>query len=230
MPFAFTNSLTEALKALSRREGATLFMTAFAGFAALLNRYSGQDDLVIGADIANRTRMETESLIGCFFNHVALRADLSGHPTFRELLRRVRQITLGAYAHQDLPFDMVVQALQPERSANSTLFQVLLVFLNVPMNGVELPDLTLVPQIVEPGIAKFDLTLFMGVGANGLEGSLEFNTDLFEHATANGILTQFQTLLEAIVDRPDVDLDQLSIRTEEEGEEVLVGAFNDVLE
>ena len=106
----------------------------------------------------------------------------------------------------------------------------LLVFLNVPMNSIELPDLTLVPQIVEPGIAKFDLTLFLGAGPNGLEGSLEFNTDLFEHATANGIVTQFQTLLEAIVDRPDVELDQLSIRTEEEGEEVLVGAFNDVLD
>ncbi|HEX2268880.1 MAG TPA: amino acid adenylation domain-containing protein [Pyrinomonadaceae bacterium] len=231
LPFAFSNSLTEALKALSRREGATLFMTAFAGFATLLNRYSGQDDLVIGADIANRTRIETESLIGCFFNHVALRADLSGRPTFRELVRRVRQVTLGAYAHQDLPFDMVVQALQPDRSANSTpLFQVLLVFLNTPMNSVELPDLTLEPQLVEPGIAKFDLTLFMAAGPNGLEGALEFNTDLFEHATAKNILAQFQTLLEAVVDHPDVELDQISIGTEEESENVLVAAFNAALE
>ncbi len=231
LPFAFSNSLTEALKALSRREGATIFMTAFAAWAALLNRYSGQEDLVVGADIANRTRTETESLIGCFFNHVALRADLSGRPTFRELLRRIRQVTLGAYAHQDLPFDMVVQAVQPERSANSTpLFQVLLVFLNVPMNVLEMPDLTLQPQLVEPGIAKFDLTLFMAVGANGLEGSLEFNTDLFEYTTASNILTQFQNLLEALVDHPDVELDQLSIGAEQEHEEVLVAAFNESLE
>jgi amino acid adenylation domain-containing protein len=230
LPFAFSNSLTEALKALSRREGATLFMTAFAAFAALLNRYSGQEDLVIGADIANRTRIETESLIGCFFNHVALRADLSGQPTFRELLRRTRQVTLGAYAHQDLPFDMVVQALQPERSAHSTpLFQVLLVFLNTPISSIELPDLTLEPQVLEPGIAKFDLTLFMGAGANGLEGSLEFNTDLFEHTTAQSMLAQFQHLLEAIADHPDVELDQLSIKTEKESQ-YLVAAFNEALQ
>jgi hypothetical protein len=230
LPFVLSTSLTEGLKAISRREGATLFMTAFAAFAALLNRYTGQEDLVIGADIANRTRLETESLIGCFFNHVALRADLAGRPTFRELLRRVRQVTLGAYAHQDLPFDALVQALQPERPANSTpLFQVLLVFLNTPMNNIELPDLTLIPQIVESGIAKFDLTFFMGVGATGLEGSLEFNTDLFDHATANRMLTHFESLLAAMVNEPDLELDQLSMRGEEEGLE-LVAAFNEVLD
>ncbi|HEY6807133.1 MAG TPA: amino acid adenylation domain-containing protein [Pyrinomonadaceae bacterium] len=228
LPFALSASLTEALKSLSRREGATLFMTAFATFATLLNRFTGQEDLIVGADIANRTRLETEPMIGCFFNHLALRTDLSGQPTFRELLRRVRQTILGAYAHQDFPFDALVQAIQPERVINSTpLFQVLLVFLNVPIKSIELPDLTLIQQPIETGLAKFDLTLFLGMGSVGLEGVLEYNTDLFDESTAIRMVQNFETLLEAIVDHPDQQLEQLTIGSEDE---VLVAGFNEVLE
>jgi amino acid adenylation domain-containing protein len=226
--FALSNSLTEDLRSLSRRESATLFMTVFAAFASMLNRFTGQEDLVVGADIANRTRLETEPLIGCFFNHVVLRADFTGHPTFRELLRRVRQIILGAYAHQDFPFDTLVHALQPERTINTTpLFQVLLVFLNTPFNSIDLPGLTLTPQAVETGLAKFDLTLFLGVGPSGLEGSLEYNSDLFDEATAARLVGNLKSLLEAVVDHPDQELDQLNIGAEDE---VLVAGFNEVLE
>jgi acyl carrier protein len=226
--FALSNSLTEALKSLSRRESATLFMTVFAAFASILNRFTGQEDLVVGADIANRTRLETEPVIGCFLNHVVLRADLTGHPTFRELLRRVRQVILDGYAHQDFPFDALVHALQPERTINTTpLFQVLLVFLNVPFNSIDLPGLTLTAQEVDTGLAKFDLTLFMGMGPSGLEGSLEYNSDLFDEATAARLVGNFERLLAAIVDHTDQELDQLKIGTEHE---VLVAGFNEVLQ
>jgi non-ribosomal peptide synthetase component F len=226
--FALSNSLTEALKSLSRRESATLFMTVFAAFAAILNRFTGQEDLVMGADIANRTRLETESLIGCFFNHLVLRADLTGRPTFRELLRRARHVILGAYAHQDFPFDALVQALQPERTINTTpLFQVLLVFLNMPFNSIDLPGLTLTPQEIDTGLAKFDLTLFVGMGPAGLEGSLEYNSDLFDEASATRLVENLQGLLAAIVDHPDQELDQLRIGAENA---VLVAGFNEELE
>jgi amino acid adenylation domain-containing protein len=228
--FALSAALTEELLALSRREGATLFMTAFAAFVALLHRYTGQEDIVVGADIANRTRLETERLIGCFFNHLVLRVDVSGEPTFRELVRHVRSVTLGAYAHQDLPFDMLVRALQPERSTNrSPLFQVLFVYQNAPMGSIDLPGLTLTPLDVDNGVAKFDLTIFMSVEGERLAASLEYNSDLFDAATILQMTRNFEALLEGFVQNPDGELHRIAMSGDEQKPE-LVYAFNDALE
>ncbi|MDB4896752.1 MAG: amino acid adenylation domain protein, partial [Firmicutes bacterium] len=157
-----TQALTEGLKAVGRQEGVTLFMTLLAAFQALLHRYTHQADIAVGSPVANRNRAETEGLIGFFVNTLVLRTDLSGNPTFRELLERVRENTLGAYSHQDMPFEQLVEALQPERDlSHSPLFQVMFVLQNVPVPALELSELTLTPLAVESGAAKFDLSLAM---------------------------------------------------------------------
>ncbi|MCG8348344.1 MAG: amino acid adenylation domain-containing protein [Chloroflexales bacterium] len=171
--FALPRALTDALQALSRAEGATLFMTLLAAFQVVLARYSGQDDFCVGTPIANRTRAETEGLIGFFVNTLVLRADLTGNPTFRELLAQVREQSLGAYTHQDLPFEMLVEALQPERNLSyNPLFQVMFVLNNAPVQAVQLPSLTMRPLQVESGTARFDITLSMAEGPEGLGGAL----------------------------------------------------------
>jgi Non-ribosomal peptide synthetase modules and related proteins len=157
---ALDAELTHALKGLSQRAGVTLFMTLLGAFMALLARYSGQEDIVVGSPIANRNRSETEALIGFFVNTLVLRVDLSGNPPFEELLGRVRQVALAAYAHQEVPFERVVEALQPQRSlSHSPLFQVMFVLQNVPFEALELPGLSLSPLALESVTAKFDLTL-----------------------------------------------------------------------
>ena len=193
----------EALKALSQREGVTLFMTLLAAFQILLHRYTGQDDILVGSPIAGRTRTELEGLIGFFVNTLVLRTDLSGNPTFRELLGRVREVALGAYAHQDLPFEKLVEELQPERSlSHSPLFQVMFILQNAPRQTLALPGLTLRRLEVDSGTAKFDLTLSMTESADGLRAVWEYNTDLFEAATHRRLQGHFQTLLEGIVTDP----------------------------
>src|SRR4028118_1433592 len=160
--FVLPAKLSEKLKTLSRKEEVTLFMTLLAAFQTLLYRYTNQDDIVVGTDVANRNRGETEPLIGFFVNLLVLRTSLSGNPTFRELLRRVRQVALDAYAHQDLPFAKLVEAVRPDRTASTTpLFQVLFVLQNTPMPTWEFSDLTLTPLEFDTGKAKFDLVLFM---------------------------------------------------------------------
>ena len=216
-------SLTEALKALSRREGVTLFMTLLAAFQALLSRYTSHEDIVVGSPIANRTQTELEGLIGFFANLLVLRTDLSGDPGFRDLLGRVREVTLGAYAHQDLPFERLVEELQPERSLSHTpLFQVMLVLLNNPREALELPGLTLEPLEVDIGTAEFDLTLFMWEEAEGLNVLSEYNTDLFDAATITRMLTAFQNLLEGIVVDPEQRLSTLPLLTSTERRQLLV--------
>ncbi|MFL6253470.1 MAG: amino acid adenylation domain-containing protein [Pyrinomonadaceae bacterium] len=210
-PVRLPKELADELNALSRREGVTLFMTLLAAFQALLRHYARRDDIVVGTDVANRNRVETENLIGFFVNQLVLRTDLSGNPTYRELLGRVREVTLGAYAHQDLPFEQLVDALRPERSLrHAPLFQVKLVLQNNPIGSYELPGLTISPVTVESVAAKFDLTLLMGEEPDGLNGHFEYNADLFEAATVARFGESFEALLRAVVARPGARLDELA--------------------
>lgn len=203
-------TLTEELKALSRREQVTLFITLLAVFQLLLRYYTGQDDIVVGTDVANRNRVDIEGLIGFFVNQLVLRTDLSGNPTFRELLGRVREVSLGAYAHQDLPFDTLVGALKLERDLSRTpLFQIKFVLQNTPMSALELSELTLSLLEVDNGTAKFDLLLNMEETEQGLSGLLQYNTDLFEAATIARLLGHFETLLHSVVAQPNARLNAL---------------------
>jgi amino acid adenylation domain-containing protein len=216
-------SLTEELKAIGQREGATLFMTLLAAFQTLLYRYSGQEDISVGTPIANRTRAEIEPLIGLFINTLVLRGDLSGEPSFRELLQRVRQASLGAFAHQDLPFEMLVEALQPERDLSRTpLFQVMFILQNAPtpstvnrdspqQSDLLQSDLLVSALDVDSGTATFDLTLSMAEQVDGLDASVEYSTDLFDAATIERMLGHFQMLLEAIVADPNVSIAKLPL-------------------
>ena len=218
-----SKTLSESLNSLSRREGVTLFMTLLSAFVTLLYRYSGQEDIVVGSPIAGRTRVEIEDLIGFFVNTLVLRTDLSGNPSFRELLGRVRETALAANAHQDLPFEKLVEELQPERDLSmSPLFQVMFTLQNAPGEVLELPGLTLSPLEMDNETAKFDLTLSMIEGEGGLRGSIEYNTDLFEEATIERMLGHYETLLEGIVADPEQQLSHLPLLTEGERHQLLV--------
>ncbi len=208
---ALSPSLSESLKALSESEGVTLFMALLAAFKTLIYKYSGQEDIVVGTSIANRNSVDVEKLIGFFVNNLALRTDLSGNPTFREAMRRVRKVTLGAYAHQDLPFERLVEELNPERTlATTPLFQALFVLQNAPMSALRLPDLTF--SMVENDFrsSKIDLALFVSDTPDGLMASLEYSTDLFDSSTIVDMLQNFQRLLEDVVVRPDEHILALS--------------------
>ncbi len=213
-----------ALSALSRDEATTLFMTLLAAFKVLLHCYTRQDDLVVGTPVANRNRLEIEGLIGFFVNALVLRTDLSGNPSFRELVRRVRKVCVDAYAHQDLPFERLVEELHIERDlSRNPLFQVMFVLQNVPMRAVELPGLSLNPVIAEGGTTHFDLTLHIVDSEQGLLATVAYNTDLFDADTITRMLGHFQTLLESIVKDPDQHLSDLSLLTDAERRQVLVG-------
>ncbi|WP_164021812.1 non-ribosomal peptide synthetase, partial [Pyxidicoccus trucidator] len=215
--FHFPRELSEALDALCRQEGTTPSMVVLAAFQALLARYSGQDDISIGSPIAGRTHAELEGLIGFFVNTLVLRTRLEGGPSFRALLARVRDTTLGAYEHQDVPFEKLVEALRPEREPNrSPLFQVMLAYQNAPMPEVMGPGLRLNPLDVEQSSAKFDLTLSVFDGGNGLMGQLEYSTDLFEASTAARMVGHLRVLLEGVLAAPDRPLSAVSILTPEE--------------
>jgi amino acid adenylation domain-containing protein len=214
---ALPRSLGDRIAALGRQEGVTPFMTFLAAFDVLLSRHSGQHDILVGSPIANRGRTELESLIGFFANTIVLRADLSGNPRFRELLARTREATLGAYAHQDLPFEKLVEEIQPERDrSRSPLFQVAFVLQNAPMPELELSGLKVGSLEMDSGTAKFDLTLCLAEGEDGWHASLEYNTDLFDDATAERMLARLQRLLEGIVENPDARIAALPIVPEEE--------------
>jgi amino acid adenylation domain-containing protein len=218
-----STELTEQLKAFSREEGATLFMTLLAAYQTLLARYSGQDDVVVGTPIANRNRAELEGLIGFFANTLVLRSRFDKNPTFRELLRQVRETALGAYAHQDLPFEKLVEELKPERSlSHNPIFQVLFALRNVPSENFSLPglELKLIPN--EQTTAKLDLSLFMAEGPQGLSGRWEYNTDLFDRATVLRMAGHFQTILQSALANPDMPVSELPMLTEAERRQILV--------
>jgi amino acid adenylation domain-containing protein/non-ribosomal peptide synthase protein (TIGR01720 family) len=212
--FMLAKSLSDALAALSQREDVTLFMTLLAAFQTLLARYSGQDDIAVGTPIANRTRAELERLIGCFVNMVVMRSDLGGNPSFRDLLQRVRQVALGAYSHQDLPFERVVDAVQPTRDLSHTpLFQVVFILQNTPMPALELSGLRLREYPIESGTVQFDLVLNMIETADGLKGWLEYNTDLFAATTIERLIAHFQMLLAAVAAQPEATINDIPLLT-----------------
>jgi acyl-CoA synthetase (AMP-forming)/AMP-acid ligase II len=202
--------LTDELRAFSRRERATLFMTLLAAFNVLLHRLSGQNDIVVGTDIAGRNRVQTERLIGCFVNALVLRTQLSGNPTFRELLRRARETALGAYEHQDLPFEKLVEELRPARSlGHHPVFQVMLVLQNARRAALQLSGLTVRPVQVPVENVVFDLSLQAWDTAEGLRFVLKYNSDLFEAGTAKRILADFETLLRTLPADPEARLSKL---------------------
>ncbi len=217
-----SESMTARLRNLSRAEGVTLFMLLLAAFQTLLHRYTGQDDFIVGTPIANRNRSELEGLLGLFANTLALRADLSDRPTFRVLLQRVRETTLEAFAHQDLPFEKLVEELHPARDLSRTpIFQVMFALQNAPLQGVEFPDLEL--RLLEPEgtVAKFDLTLSIDETKEDLKVSLEYNIDLFNEQTIARMLDHFETLLKHAVDAPEQLLSRLPLLTTAECHQLL---------
>ncbi|MFN6517350.1 MAG: non-ribosomal peptide synthetase, partial [Nostoc sp. CreGUA01] len=221
--FELSKELSASLNKLSQQQGSTLFMTLLAAFQTLLWRYTGLEDIVVGSPIANRNRTEIEGLIGFFINTLVLRTNLAGNPSFEELLKRVREVALGAYAHQDLPFELLVERLQPERDLSHTpLFQVMFVLQNAPMSALELPGLTLSSVESDSGTANFDLTLFIIETESGLVGSLTYSTDLFEETSIHRMVKHLQTLLEGIVTNPQQRLSQLPLLTESEKHQLLV--------
>ncbi|HLK56987.1 MAG TPA: amino acid adenylation domain-containing protein [Chthonomonadaceae bacterium] len=216
--------LSQAVKQLGQREGSTLFMTLLAVFNILLARYSGQEDIVIGTPIANRTQTEVEGLIGFFVNTLAVRTQLSGDPNFIELLGRVREAALGAFAHQDLPFEKLVEELQPERSlSHSPIFQVVFALQNLPQSRWKLGALQVEEIPTAGATAKFDLSLFASESTGGLELELEYNTDLFDADRIERMLGHFQTLLQTIVANPNEKVSRLPLLTEAERQQLLVG-------
>ncbi|HEY4460884.1 MAG TPA: amino acid adenylation domain-containing protein, partial [Pseudonocardiaceae bacterium] len=207
------------VRELARRSDATTFMVLFAGFATVLGRHSGQSDLLIGTPIANRTRPELEALIGFFANTLVLRADLTGDPTCQELLARVRESTIDAYAHQDLPFERLVEALRPERSpSHNPLVQVLFVLQNAPAGGARWPGLHASALAEQPAgaTARFDITLSVRESADGLHANIEYNTDLFDEATIARLVRSYETVLTGAVEDPDRRVWELAVLPEEE--------------
>ncbi|MGZ3458142.1 MAG: non-ribosomal peptide synthetase [Archangium sp.] len=207
---------------MSRAEGVTPFMTLLTGFHALLSRYSGQRDFVVGSPLVGRNRREVEGLIGCFLNTLALRVDGSGEVSFRELLGRVRKASLGAYAHQDMPFEHLVDALQPVRDLSRTpLFQVMFAHQILPP-ALELPGLSLDDFSFESGVAKFDLALYVRETPDGLVSLWEYNTDLYDEATVARMGAHYARLLESALAQPEQSVSALPLLNDEERHHVLV--------
>ncbi len=220
--FEIAPDLTRQLAIQSQQNGATLYMTLLAAFATLLMRHTHQRDLVIGTPIANRNRPETEALIGLFVNTLPLRIDLTGDPSFRDLVRRVRELALNAYDHQDVPFEKLVDTFQPERHLRySPLFQVMFAMQNTPRSLVELPGIQVHPLDVETDTAKFDLTLFVTEPEQGLDCALEYNTDLFDVATIQRLANHYCILLTSVVAAPEQSLADLPLLTINEREQLL---------
>ncbi|MEI2581295.1 amino acid adenylation domain-containing protein [Scytonema sp. PRP1] len=221
--FVLPKNLSVSLSLLSRQEGVTLFMTLLAAFQTLLYRYSGQQDILVGSPTAGRNREEIEGLIGFFVNTLVLRTDLSGNPSFRELLQRVRSQGMSAYANQDLPFEKLVEELQPERSLSyHPLFQVMFVLQNVPRQTLELPGLSICALEVDNFASQFDLTLSIEETEQGLRGVWEYSTDLFEADTIRRMSGHFQTLLEEVTANPQQHVNKLPLLTATERQQLLV--------
>ncbi|HLM25144.1 MAG TPA: condensation domain-containing protein, partial [Pyrinomonadaceae bacterium] len=219
---ALSEELTETVKALSVREGATLFMTLLAAFKVLLSYYTGQHDIVVGTPVANRNREAIEGLIGFFANTLVLRTELPGEMSFSELLGQVREVALDAYAHQDVPFEKLVEELQPERDlSRNPLVQVFCVLQNLPSLKLEMAGLNAEVLEAELGTTKFDLTLYITETGSGLLTAFEYSSELFEATTIKRMLEHYERLLEKIVIAPDKRLSEISLLTEVEHQELL---------
>jgi amino acid adenylation domain-containing protein len=220
--FTLPAGLLDGLKELSRREDSTLFITLLAALQVLLYRYSGQEDIVVGTPIANRNRAEVEGLIGFFVNTLALRTKVSGEISFRELLAKVRETALAAYAHQDLPFEKLVQELNPERSLSHTpLFQVMFQVANASAEELRFPGLRLSTVKFKDETSKFDLSLAIVCGEEGCAGSLRYNTDLFDAGSIKRLLKHFGRLLESIVADPEQRVSDLTLLSNDERDQIL---------
>jgi amino acid adenylation domain-containing protein len=229
--FVVSKELADELKSLGRQEGATLYVILLAAFQTLLYRYTGQSDVNVGTLIANRNRSEIERLIGFFVNTLVMRGDLRGTLVFREFISQIREVALGAYAHQDLPFEQLVQALEPERSmSHSPLFQVMFALQSAPMGSLDLEGLGLAKFEIESRTAHFDLMLEITDFGNGIVGGIEYNTDLFDDTTIRRMIGHFQTLLLSVVRTPDEQLSGLRLLTESEGWQMLVEWNQEVAE
>ncbi|MFL5385320.1 MAG: condensation domain-containing protein, partial [Longimicrobiaceae bacterium] len=224
VPVELSPELLERLQALGRSEGATLYMVALGAFQVLLSKYSGSEDVVVGSPIAGRGRDEVKGLIGFFVNTLVLRTDVSGDPSFRELLGRVREVTLGAYEHQEVPFEKLVAELSPERSlSHSPLFQVAFTLDNAQDTGGRLAGLSVQGVGTELEVAKFDLSLSLTETAQGLRGELNYSTDLFERGTVVRMLGHLARVLEQVAANADVRLSELELLGEAERALVLEG-------
>ena len=226
--FVIAVDLTQKLKKLAEEQGATLFMVVLAAFQTLLYRCSGQDDIAVGTPVAGRRSSETEKLIGFFINTLVLRGDLSGAPTFIELLQRTKEVTLDAYAHQDVPFEKLVEVLSPERNLGSTpLFQAMIVLQNAPQSDLQLGTAALqLFNTADNGTSKFDLSLFHAEEETGrLTGSMEYNTDVFEAATIRRLVGHYSRLLNSIAAVPQAPIPSLEILSGEE-RRLLLEDFN----
>jgi amino acid adenylation domain-containing protein len=221
--FFLPAELTEGLTRLSRQQGGTLFMTMVAALQTLLHFYSGQEDISIGAPVVNRSRAELEKLIGFFVNTLVIRTDCSGDPSFIELLERVRRTVVDAQSHQDLPFEKLVEVLQPDRDlSHAPLFQVVLSLDNTPPpDALSLSSLSLSPFEIETRTARLDLHLTIVATTKGLAGSLEYNSDLFDPATIDRMIGHFRTLLEGIVADPSRKISSLPLLTDAERDQLL---------
>ena len=221
--FALPNTLAANLEALAQRENVTMFMLLISAFQALMHRYTGQDDVLVGSPVAGRTRVETEGVAGLFLNNLVFRANFSSELTFHELLKRTRDAALGAYAHQDLPFEKLVDSLHLQRDlSRSPLFQVMFVLQNTPLQPLNLAGLQLSPLPLDSGTSKYDLTLGLEQRSDGLAGYVEYSTDLFSEATVVRMLGHFQSLLEAVVQQPNERVARLSLLTPAEKQQLLV--------
>lgn len=217
LPVFFPADLSGGLKALGQKAGTTLFMTLLTAFITLLFRYTGQDDITIGTLVAGRNRAETEGMLGCFMNALALRTHIPPSADFLALLAQVRSVTLDAYEYQDLPFEKLIAELQPARRRGYTpLFQVLFLFQNTPMPTLEASDLALHPVAIATGTAPFEMTFNLAEVTDGLRGFLRYNTDLFDASTIERMMRHFLLLLRGIVDNPAQSLLEFSVLTEEE--------------
>jgi non-ribosomal peptide synthetase component F len=218
--FRLNEELTAGLKELSRRSGVTLFMTLLAGFEVLLWRLSGQEDICVGTAIANRTRRETEGVIGFFVNTLVLRVGVNGELSSRELLGRVREICLGAYGHQEVPFEKLVEELQPERSLSHTpLFQVAFGLDNAPREALQLPGLKLSGMELEDEVVRFDLTLWMREDAAELSGQWTYRSELFDAQRVERMSRHYERLLQSMVANPEAHIETLEMFTQAEKEQ-----------
>lgn len=215
--FTLPAALLERIKELSRREGVTLFMTLLAAWNALLYRYTGQTDISVGTPVAGRSRTELEGLIGCFVNMLALRNDLSGNPTFRALLQRVRNITLGAYSHQDVPIEKIIEDLQLDRDlSRNPIFQMMFVLQNMPLPALKTPGLSFSPMEVNSTTSILDLSMYLREVESGLFIRVEYNTDLFDARTIQRMLGHFHMLLESVATDPEQRIGDIVVLTDEE--------------
>ncbi|MBE9209303.1 AMP-binding protein [Nostoc sp. LEGE 06077] len=204
-------NLSAVVKDFSQKEGVTVFMTFLATFQTLLHSLSHQEDIIVGSPVAGRNQTKTQGLIGFFINTLVLRTNLSGNPTFRELLGRVKKVSIEGYAHQDVPFEKLVEELQPKRNLSyNPLFQVMFIFQNTGIPSIELPELNWQPQEVDSGTSKFDLKLSIWEKASEFQGSIEYQTDLFNAATISRMANHFELLLQTIVNQPNICLQELA--------------------